>query len=183
MPESWETYQGKRSLIIGEVKTGKTLRLKNIIQAARDAGETSLAILDMAPDLYLGIGGKLYLAPPEGARYLSAPIHAPRLMGKSPEHTLALARENAHAIEGLLARLAGPAGAAGAAGGGCLFINDLSLYLQAGNPPRLLQAMDRFPSVVANGYYGVALGDDRFSQNERRAMEEFMTHCHQVIRL
>lgn len=168
--ENWSAYKNKTTCLAGEVNSGKTRRLAGIIQAARDAGENDLALLDLAPDRFKGVGGKLEGGEISGLRILTAPIHAPRLMGKDQAHTLELARENAATIQGLIDDLlASPCA--------CLFVNDVSLYLQAGDPRRLYQLIEACTTVVINGYFGKRLGEDEFSQRERQAMEELFKRC------
>jgi hypothetical protein len=70
-----------------------------------------------------------------------------------------------------------------AAPAAALFINDVSLYLQAREPELLLEALAATPTVIMNGYHGRALGDDAFSQRERARMERLAASCDLVIEL
>jgi len=104
------------------------------------------------------------------------PVAAPRLTGQTPEEVLALARQNAAAIEeSFAAYLANPAKA--------LFINDVSLYLQAGDPTRLYQILAATPTAVINGYMGSSLGGGELGQREQERMTILAASCDQVIRL
>lgn len=175
-PPRWEEFRGVKTCIAGEVNTGKTSLLREILAAALAAGEREVVLLDLAPERTRGIGGKLEAAGLGGVRVLSAPVKPPRLLGRTPDEVLALARENARLIEGLLPRLEeSPCRV--------LLVNDVSLYLQAGSLERLWGVLEPVPSVVINGYYGRSLGGGELGERERRAMEELMARCQRVIRL
>ncbi len=167
---------GGVTLIAGEVNSGKTRLLAEIMAAFADEGIGPLALMDLAPETTRGIGGKL--APPPGVELAlyAPPVAAPRLTGRTPEEVLALARQNAAAIEqAFAAYLAKPAKA--------LFINDVSLYLQAGDPTRLYQVLAATPTAVVNGYMGSSLGGGELGRMEQERMTILAASCDQVIRL
>ncbi len=120
-------YIGKRTLIIGDVNTGKTDRTLEILQLFLKEGYAKkIAILDMGIEPVQGIGVKM--KPPEGepVLYLTIPITAPRLMGKDENYTLQLAKENAqNIVEKLFIKFLQVKREA-------LFVNDATLYFQAG---------------------------------------------------
>ncbi len=164
------------TLIVGEVNTGKTRLMAELMSrfAAREAGR--LALMDMAPELTRGVGGKL--TPPAGValRVCAPAIVAPRLTGKTPAEVLALAGANAECIEeAFLSYLRDPAAV--------LFINDVSMYLQAGDPAKLYQVLEATSTVVLNGYLGASLGGGEMGARERRLMEELAARCARVYRL
>jgi len=169
--------EGKRSLIRGEVKTGKTILLSWLVSRFLTQGYGGLAVMDFAPEALRGVGGKMPLpAQADDLRVYSPCIAAPRLSGGSPKEIQALAQTNGAAIDRVLAEYQ-------AAPGNALFINDVSLYLQAREPDLLLNAMASTPTVVMNGYYGRSLGADDFSQRERERMEGLAAACDVVIEL
>jgi len=95
-----EPYIGKRTLIIGDVKTGKTGRSMEILRLFLSSDYAKkITILDMGTDPVQGIGGKMQPPPGEAVLYLTDTISAPRLMGKDAGHTLALAEQTARTLE------------------------------------------------------------------------------------
>lgn len=168
--------RGSWTLIAGEVNTGKTKLLAQLLAAFAAQGETSLALMDMAPETTRGVGGKLRVPPGLALCRFAPAVIAPRLTGRTPEEVLALARANARSIEeAFAAYLAEPAQV--------LFINDVSLYLQAGEPARLYEVLEATPTVVLNGYLGASLGGGEMGERERRRMEELAARCARVYRL
>ena len=113
-----------------------------------------------------GVGGKL-TAPCEGVAYLAAPIRPPRLTAKTEAEALLLARENAATIDRLLEEFQG-------SGRDILFINDVSMYLQAGSADELLRRIEPARTVVANGYYGRKLGGGALSAREAEEMTKLI---------
>lgn len=169
--------EGLRSLIWGEVKTGKTTLTGNLLARLVKDGYTDLAVMEYAPEMLRGVGGKMALpSPADNLRVYSPSISPPRLSGGTPEEVEALAQTNCAAIDQALAEYQ-------AAPGSALFINDVSLYLQAREPELLLDALAATPTVVMNGYHGLSLGDDAFSQRERARMERLAKACDLVIEL
>ncbi|MCB2192533.1 MAG: hypothetical protein KQI62_13265 [Deltaproteobacteria bacterium] len=171
-----EELMGSCTLIVGEVNTGKTGLLSKLMAefAALEPGR--MALIDMAPELTRGIGGKLTPPPGVNLKVCAPAISAPRLSGKNPEEVGALARANAAALETAFeGYLAAPAQV--------LFINDVSLYLQAGDPAKLYQVLEATPTVVLNGYLGASLGGGEMGELERQRMEELAARCARVYRL
>lgn len=184
--------RNRLTLIVGEVNTGKTTLSRRILENWIAAGTEPGAplILDLAPEIpahiaaargLSGVGGRLL--PPVGHRVESHHplIRPPRLSSKTPREALRVARENLAAIEAVLAEI-GPAGS-GSARPGPVFINDLSMYLQAGDPERLAGLLRSWPTVVANGYFGQSLGSGDLSDRERAGMEEILGQADRVIEL
>ena len=168
---------GKKIIIAGDVNTGKTTLTMTLLHALCAGGLSGrIAVIDMAPDIppevaagrgLKGVGGKL--APlPEGVSYLAADIRAPRLISRTEAEALGVAQENRVKIDGLF-------DAYGVAGRDILFINDLSIYLQAGRAEDLLRRIETASTVVANGYYGSALGSGALSAHEAEEMVKVMT--------
>ncbi len=171
-----EELTGSWTLIAGEVNSGKTRLLRQIIAAFAAQGAGPLALVDMAPETTRGVGGKL--SPPPGVELAlyAPPVAAPRLTGRTPEQVRALARQNAARLEEVFAAyLAAPAAV--------LFINDVSLYLQAGDPARLYAVLEATPTVVINGYMGDSLGGGELGRVEQERMRQLAARCARVIRL
>jgi len=167
---------GKKTLILGEVKVGKTLLLKRIVKEFLEAGGEHCALVDLAPELTRGIGGKMNLLWHPRLTVYSPRIVAPRLTGRDQEEVAQLAEANGRACDRVFGEyLDDPRP--------CLFINDASLYLQAREVSGLASLLEASPTVVANGYFGRALGGGGFGDNERQRMQEFMALCDRVINL
>jgi len=173
--ETISSYLNRRTLISGEVKSGKTARTLGILQAFIQAGYANrIAVIDMAPDLVGGIGGKL--TPPEEASvfYLTTTIAAPRLTGVDEPHVRRLARQNARAIEALFAALRRQPKE-------ILFVNDASLYLQAGNLDTFLSLLGAASTQIINAYFGGTFKDSALTQREKRLTAALMKTCDQII--
>lgn len=165
---------GKRILITGDVNTGKTTLARNIMNGLCRRGFSSrIVIIDMAPEIpeeiviqkgITGVGGKLTADQWQDVIYLTTILRPPRLTSKTEEEALVKARENRERIDDLLSRFQ-------QAGKDILFINDVSMYLQAGNAQELLQWIQKTPTVIANGYYGHKLGTGALSAKEATEME------------
>ncbi len=167
---------GRRTLIMGEVNTGKTTLLGRLLAELAAQGREGLVVVDLAPEAVGGVGGKMKLPAAEGLRVYSPTLAAPRLSGGSPREVEALAQANGRRIEEVFAAyLADP--------GQVLFINDVSLYLQSREPEGLWPVLEATPTVVMNGYYGRSLGRDPFSRRERERMERLRRYCHRVVLL
>ncbi|MEW5913342.1 MAG: hypothetical protein AB1814_12350 [Thermodesulfobacteriota bacterium] len=166
--------KGRRTLIRGEVNTGKTLLLAQVLQGLLAEGEADLAVIDMAPPLTKGVGGKMGGPWPAAVRYFAAELVAPRLSGRNPAEVLTLAQDNARRLEQLFAQyLRRPART--------LLINDVSMYLQAGELSRLKEVLAASRTVVMNGYYGHSLGGGELGRHERDQMDALARLCRRVI--
>jgi hypothetical protein len=168
-----EDYLNRKTLILGEINTGKTTLTKKVLDSmcAMGFGER-IAILDMAPQIpkepeskagLTGVGGKL--TPPEGCGvlYMGGRFDPPRLSSKTPEEALEKARQNMLAIDGLLRQLDYESR-------DILFINDASMYLQAGRVEDLVNRLEAAATAVVNGYWGERLGGGTISKRERLEM-------------
>ena len=168
-------YIHKRTLIIGDVNTGKTERTLEILQLFLKEGYAKkIAILDLGIEPVKNIGGKMY--PPEGEPllYLTIPIKAPRLLGKDENYTLQLAEENAQNIEKLFIKFQQEKREV-------LFVNDATLYLQAGRLDRFIETINIASTQVINAYYVSAFSDSELTRRERKLTEDFMEICDHVI--
>lgn len=180
-------YLGRRSLIVGEINSGKTTLSGQILEALLHAVAASqVAVIDLAPTISPevaarsgvppGVGGRLTQAAANGVLYLTAPIAAPRLSGRSQEEIHAAAEHNRQTITGLFERFV-------ASGREILFVNDLSLFLHSGSSTQLCDWFERASTVVANGYLGSALGGGALSDREQQQMRELISRVDQTIHL
>uniref|UniRef100_A0A832A099 Uncharacterized protein n=1 Tax=Desulfacinum infernum TaxID=35837 RepID=A0A832A099_9BACT len=186
MPEDLtaEDCRGRFILIVGEVNSGKTTYTARLLQAYLLRFPEPVAVVDLAPRLPQrsahpafrpGIGGRLTIPESPRVHCFSTDVAAPRLQAESMEERLLLAEENARRIASLLVHV-------DASKFPAVFVNDVSLYLQAGSVKNLLEWLDGFSTRVVNGYYGVSLGTDAFSARERSGMEQLMRRCDRLVR-
>ncbi|MDF1593651.1 MAG: hypothetical protein P1P89_19255 [Desulfobacterales bacterium] len=170
-------YLNKRTLITGDVKSGKTARTLKILAGFIQAGYADrIAVIDMAPDPVQGIGGKM--TPPADAPllYLTTTIAAPRLTGADKAHTLRLAVQNARAIEALFDLFQQQPK-------DILFVNDASLYLQAGDLNTFLMTLKAASTQIINVYYGGTFVDSTLTRREKHLTDELMKTCDKTIHL
>lgn len=178
-------FLGRRTLIVGDVNVGKTTLTNKILEAMchEGLGERIVA-LDLAPEIPMeilmkkglsGVGGWIRVPEEKGILYLRPTLRPPRLMAKSPEDALSIAKENLRAIEQVLSKAL--------CGRDILFVNDLTLYLHAGEAVGLMEFLSKFDTVVANGYRGEKLGEGSISSREREQLEKVTRFFDLVIEL
>jgi hypothetical protein len=169
-------YDGRRTLVIGDVNTGKT-RLTEEVLARWMVQDRShkIVVLDLAPETKGTIGGRIHLPANFQGVDLSTTIVPPRLSGRDEIEATALAEANAAAIEILFkdSRLETCA---------ILVINDVTLYLQAGSYERVWAIIEPVGTVLINAYYGNSFPDYQLSRRERRLTDRLIQDCDQVIR-
>lgn len=170
-------YDGRRTLIVGDVNSGKTRLTQTVLGAWTAQGRSrEIVVLDLAPETGRGIGGRLELPPAFQGLHLTEVLAPPRLQAESEDAAEDLAAANAAAIGPLLdqvRRAARP----------ILVVNDVTLFLQAGEYEDLIAALEACPTALINAYYGASFPDYRLSRRERRLTERLMKACHRVIRL
>jgi hypothetical protein len=176
----------KRTLIIGDVNTGKTILTRQILEEmCRQGLHTRIAIVDLAPDVprelalekgLKGVGGRLFPPEEKDVFYLWTSIKPPRLSSRSEEEAVVIAQRNAQEIEVLFHSFVRKRRE-------ILLVNDMTLYLQAGSAQRMIRWMEHADTIVANGYYGEKLGSGILSQRERHEMESLMEFFDHVMRL
>ncbi len=177
MRDHLKDFRGRRTLIVGEINTGKTRTTLDILSRWIAAQPTPLmTVLDLAPEPVRGIGGRLALPSGFNGRYLFADIVPPRLTGRTPEEVADLDAANVRAAEPLL-------GAILARPHPTLIVNDATLYLQAGDYRRFWDTIQSAATVLINAYYGQSLGDHPISHRERRLTERLMQDCDRVIQM
>ena len=177
----------KRTMILGDVSTGKTrLTARLLMEALRSENPESITVIDMAPEkrLYKGkpIGGKItdtVTLPVEVGLLQPRKINAPRYSARDRDDLFRQVEENRASIEEALELYL-------AEQTPILFINDLSLYFQSGRFEKALEAMVRAETSVANAYHGEILEDDHgtgISMTERRVVETFAGRADILIHL
>jgi hypothetical protein len=164
---------GRRLLIVGDVGSGKTAMTARLLAEAVSMFDSNdIAVIDMAPEKRyfneVAVGGRLadFMRTQVGLRVLvpARKVGAPRIEGRTASDVLRLAQLNAQSIDQLLDRyFASPSP--------ILFMNDVSIYLQAGEPRRLLEVFASAKTMVANSYEGSALQDDHESGVSRHERE------------
>ena len=167
----------RRTLILGDVNSGKTRETLRILSRWVAGNPTPLmTVLDLAPEPVRGIGGRIVLPQGFSGRYRFADIIPPRLTGRSAAEITRLAAANARAIESLFEEILKRPHP-------ILVINDVTLYLQAGDYARLTAVMQSAATVLINAYYGKSFVDHPISSRERRLTDRLMGDCDQVIRM
>lgn len=172
-----QAFLGKRTLIVGDINSGKTFRTGEILEAFCRAGlGVRIIILDLAPEIpeemavakgLKGAGGRLSPPPECHVLVFDASPMPPRLSSRTEAEALEKARRNRLVIDGLLHRVS-------ETGRDILFVNDISLYLQAGNTEDLIPFLDGFLTVIANGYLGERLGGGFLTEREQGQMRNLM---------
>jgi hypothetical protein len=171
-----EHYLNRQTMIAGDVNSGKTTLTTGILECFLQAGYArQIAVLDLSPDPVQGIGGKLSYASDTSVLYLTAQIHAPRLMGTDAAHTLSLAHENARTIETLFEEFKRQPR-------DILFVNDATLYLQAGSLTLFLKTLAMSSTRIINAYYGHTFADSELTQRERKLTEALIAASDKVVR-
>ncbi len=168
-------YLDHRTLILGDINSGKTRETRRILSRwVADNPTPLMTILDLAPEPLRGIGGRLTLPPRFMGRYLITEIIPPRLTGQNAAEISELAAANARVIEPLLdAFLNQPHP--------MLVVNDVTLFLQAGDYARLAAVMHSATTVLINAYFGASFADHPITRRERHLTERLMGDCDRVI--
>ncbi len=176
----------RRTLILGEVNTGKTTLCGRMLEAlVRETGPDRICVVDLAPVIPVhlarkigrsNIGGRMRLPDRQGLLYLPGEIEPPRLISETEAQALAAAHRNLVEIGRIFEIFT-------LSKRDILFVNDISLHLQAGGLAALTAWLALAGTVVANGYYGRSLGLGRISIRERRGMEVLSEFFDRVIHL
>jgi GTPase SAR1 family protein len=170
-------FLDRRTLIMGDVNCGKTMLTQTIINGFCDEGHARrMVVLDLAPDTIDGIGGKLKVPAADDLLVLTTGIIPPRMTARDDAEIMALARQNAAAIQPMLREAA-------SARRSIMVINDASLYLQAGDVDTLSTLVHAHATVVVNAYYGHRFAPTVFSRHERRQVDILSRHFDAVIHL
>jgi len=176
--------RGMKTMIIGDVGTGKTDLTRYFLMEAVDQVNGLITVLDFAPPAQkvkgIDVGGYLLEGSHPKIRCLySRLIKTPRLSAEDCDELIRLASYNREITESLLAQfLDSPTDT--------LFINDASIHLQQGNIRELWHAISNASTVVANGYMGSTLRPDHgsgVSERERSMMRQLTAKMDRVIEL
>jgi len=184
---SFQDLLGKKALILGDVRTGKTkLTVELLEEAVEHEISGEITVIDMAPETKTveggSIGGRLseFTEAHKGIRYLTpSKVETPRLKATSAEELLSMSRLNVEIIEPLLDEYT-------ASPSPILFINDISIYLQSGSVDTILGVVGQAETFIANGYYGEYFHMDLgtgVSKRERELMDVLVSQMEIVIRL
>jgi hypothetical protein len=182
-----EDYLGRKTLILGDVNTGKTTLTRAVLEAllCRPDLGARIAIVDMAPEIpeklarekgLPGVGGKLM--PPVGRDilYLGGRFEPPRLSSRTEAEALQKAFSNRQRIDSLFDSLDFQSR-------DILLVNDVSIYLQAGTAENLTRWLDRAATVIANGYWGSRLGGGTLTERERTETAKLKSYFEQKGRV
>ena len=181
---SFKELRGMRTLILGDVGTGKTTLTRRLLVEALEEAEGPVTVLDFAPPAKvvsgLRAGGLLTGEEHPRLRHMkSSLIETPRLSARSGDELVRLADHNMRITAAMLREFTlSPTEA--------LFVNDASIYLQRGEIDCLWRAFEAAETVVANGYYGEKLKADYgtgLSSREKTLMEKLASRMDEVIRL
>ena len=167
---------GKKILVIGDVNTGKTTLCKRwLTELCQQGLGARIALLDLAPTIsrelalqrgIVGAGGELRAPAGSEVLDLRATLEPPRLSSSSEGEALEKAERNAQLIETLSCQLEPQRD--------ILFINDVTLFLQARSAASLIESarFDRKTTLVVNGYRGERLGGGALTRHETAEMSE-----------
>lgn len=187
MQAKMEPLIGKKVLVEGDVGAGKTAYLQELILEALDLSDVGvIMVIDMAPSRRkVGkrfVGGRLRIPKRVASRleYLSPErVFAPRLEGKDERETLELAKANASELEKVLRLARGRKKR-------MLFINDMTIFLQAGDADLLIDAIKGAETFIGTAYKGKFLTDDKGSgitSRETALLDGIEKHMDLVINL
>jgi hypothetical protein len=169
-------FLNKRTVIVGDVNSGKTQYTMHIIQEFLNSGIRDIAILDLAPEKVREIGGKMIPAEDPEILYMTTDIVAPRLTGTNDDEIQLLARKNKQAIEKLFdTYLQNPRD--------IICVNDVTLYLHAGSVDRLNQVLSTATTQVLNAYYGTTFRESSLSRREKEQVDVLLKQSDIVIEL
>lgn len=172
-----EAYLGRRTLILGDVNSGKTERTRQILHAFIRAGYAEqLTVLDLSPDPVGNIGGKLQVPAGRPLLHFSPTIFAPRLSGRNPDEVQRLAFQNARMIEKLFPEIKRRKRK-------ILIINDATLYFHAGDLSRFMALLDTAATQVINAYWGDTFEDSTLTQREKGLTRELRATCDEIVYL
>ena len=178
-----EDVIGRRVLILGEVRSGKTALLARLLKELTEVADAKeITVIDLAPQRIGEIGGKIsdYLDSVEEIRYLSPKrVYTPRVTGSSREEVLAYAELNRSLMEPLFAEFVQRATKV-------LVLNDVTLYLHAGELGRILNCVKLAETFVATAYYGSRLAQDRgagISIREKKLIRKLASYVDQIVKM
>jgi len=179
-----ESLIGKKVLVEGDVGSGKTAYAHRLILQALDLADVGdVIVIDMAPRRRrVGkrfVGGRLKM--PKGSapriKYFSPDqVFAPRLEGKNGKEVQELARANASELEKILEPILKMKKR-------MLFINDLTMFLHAGDVGLLIDAISETETFIGTAYKGKFLSNDKGSgiASRERTLLEKIEKCMDLV--
>ena len=182
MSNLFERFIGKKTLIVGEVGSGKTLLLSRFLdQLVRSGLKDRVTVIEMGPNMG-GVGGTVenYTRNVTCVKYLKPwRIIPPRTMGRNRDEVIRYARLNMLALKPLIEEyLRNPTD--------ILLINDLTIYLHAGEVEDIIQLINISNTFTATAYEGEKLADDKGSgitDRERKSLDRLEELVDVVLRL
>jgi len=182
---SFLEFLNKKSLILGDVKSGKTKFTAELLKEAMELGYSSkIMVIDLAPkieilDKVMGLPLTDYVNIDSTIIYLRPKVKAPRIEGKNKEEILRIAAENAVIIEGTFNKFL-------ESNREILFINDVTIYLHMGNLSKLFSVLSKTSTAILNGYYGKFFNNDfgsGISLREKNLMKELAKSMDIIIEM
>lgn len=184
---SFIDLQDKKTLIRGDIRTGKTTLTASLLEEAVELGLSGeITVVDMAPiseDIKGNIiGGRLSDATEacKRVRYLAPQkVETPRLRAGSAKELMSMIQLNVKSILPLLEEYMETPSS-------ILFINDISIYFQSASDYPITRIVDISDTFIANGYYGEHLSEDLgtgVSEMEKELMERLSSKMDGVISL
>jgi hypothetical protein len=168
-------YISKKTLLVGDINTGKTARTLEMVHRLVDGGWAGqITVIDLAPDTHGSVGGKMPVSETTALQYLTGPIVPPRLTASNDDQAQKLARANAQLAEDLFLQFTTHPSE-------ILFVNDASLYLQAGHIEHLQAVLDIPATAILNAYYGDSFPDSALTRREKKMVSELIRLCDRVI--
>ena len=178
----FQRFIGRKTIIVGEIGSGKTLLLSRFLdQLVRSGLKDRVTVIEMAPNMG-GVGGTVenYTRNVTCVKYLKPwRIIPPRTMGRNRDEVIRYARLNMLALKPLIEEyLRNPTE--------ILLINDLTIYLHAGEVEDIIQLINISNTFTATAYEGEKLADDKGSgitDKERRSLDRLKELVDEVLRL
>lgn len=176
-----EEFLHKKTLIVGDIAKGKTKLTAFLVKKLIVNGYGNfITILDLAPERRDKIGGKIRdFIDVKNIRYLTTNILGPRMNAKNIEELYDISRRNKNSIEKLFNIYEEKPSK-------ILVINDLTLYLHAGDIERLLNLIRLSETFIGNAYKGKSFEIEifkEFNQKERELVERIERLMDIVIEL
>jgi len=178
----FEELLGRRTLIVGEVGSGKTRLLSLFLDYLIERGYGGeVTLIEMAPGYGdIGVPVESYSENVRRIRYLKpSKIFPPRLLGRDSQEVLEYAERNRVELEPLLLKFEREPTE-------ILLINDLTIFLHAGDPEKIVRLMGLCKTFAATAYEGRRLEPDKGSgitRRERAALSAVKKNVDRVIRL
>jgi len=174
---------GKKVLILGEAGSGKTaLAARMLEELMLLFNPEEITVIDMAPQRIGEVGGRLseITNSVKKVKYLTPKkVYAPRLTGASREQVLKYAELNRRAMEPLFKMFVRRPTQ-------ILILNDVTLYLHAGELKTVLKSMRLAKTFLATAYRGSKLAEDRgsgISRREEQSVKRLSAQVDQIVEI